>query len=118
MGLPPCFICHIYKGVNFYKFCLHPKNDGDRVLLVVTQWAFGAQMTLYERRCDVITSHRRSYDVILRSCAHWVNFSDTNHYKSGLAAGSGDCISVGGYQKRGDTLREFLPLVEQWGKIT
>ena len=31
-----------------------------------TLWAFDAKMTLYERRCDVSTSHRRSHDVILR----------------------------------------------------
>ena len=24
-----------------------------------SQWAFSAKMTLYQRRCDVITSHRR-----------------------------------------------------------
>ena len=28
-------------------------------------------MTSYQRRCDVITSHRRWYDVILTLCAHW-----------------------------------------------
>ena len=32
-------------------------------------------MTSYQRRCDVITSHRRWYDVILTLCAHWVIFS-------------------------------------------
>ena len=28
-------------------------------------------MMSYQRRCDVITSHRRWYDVILTLCAHW-----------------------------------------------
>ena len=28
-------------------------------LFKVTQWAFGAKMAPYRRRCDVITSHRR-----------------------------------------------------------
>ena len=28
-------------------------------------------MTSYQRRCDVITSHRRWYDVILTLSAHW-----------------------------------------------
>ena len=28
-------------------------------------------MTSYQRRCDVITSHRRWYDVILTLCAQW-----------------------------------------------
>ena len=32
----------------------------------VSHWAFGAKMTSYQRRCDVITSNRREYDVILR----------------------------------------------------
>ena len=30
------------------------------------QWVFGAKMVFYRRRCDVMTSHRRKYDVILR----------------------------------------------------
>ena len=38
-----------------------------------TQWAFCAKMTSYPRRCDVITSHRRGYDVILSPNAYWVN---------------------------------------------
>ena len=29
------------------------------------------KMTSYERRCDVMTSHRRWYDVILTPYAHW-----------------------------------------------
>ena len=32
----------------------------------LTQWAFDAKMTSYRRRCDVITSQRHQYDVILR----------------------------------------------------
>ena len=36
-----------------------------------TQQANNIKMTSYERRCDVITSHRRWYDVILTLCAHW-----------------------------------------------
>ena len=31
------------------------------------QWAFCAKMMSSQRRCDVITSHRRKYDVILRN---------------------------------------------------
>ena len=34
-------------------------------------------MTSYQRRCDVITSHRRWYDVILTLCAHWVGPDQT-----------------------------------------
>ena len=37
--------------------------------------AHDVKMTSYERRCDVMTSHRRSYDVILAPNAHWVNIS-------------------------------------------
>ena len=36
-----------------------------------TQWAHNVKMTLYQRRCDVITSHRRWYDVILMLFACW-----------------------------------------------
>ena len=38
-----------------------------------TQQAHNIKMTSYQRRCDVITSHRRWYDVILTLCAHWEN---------------------------------------------
>ena len=30
-------------------------------------------MTSYGRRCDVMTSHRRQYDIISKSCARWDN---------------------------------------------
>ena len=36
-----------------------------------SQWAHNVKMTSYQRRCDVITSHRRWYDVILMLCACW-----------------------------------------------
>ena len=36
-----------------------------------SQQAHNIKMTSYQRRCDVITSHRRWYDVILTLCAHW-----------------------------------------------
>ena len=32
--------------------------------LIRPQWAFGAKITSYRRRCDVTTSHRRHFDVI------------------------------------------------------
>ena len=34
--------------------------------------AHNIKMTSYQRRCDVITSHRHWYDVILTLCACWV----------------------------------------------
>ena len=40
-----------------------------------SQQAHNIKMTSYQRRCDVITSHRRWYDVILTSCAHWDGFN-------------------------------------------
>ena len=36
-----------------------------------SQQANNIKMTSYQRRCDVITSHRRWYNVILTLCAHW-----------------------------------------------
>ena len=38
---------------------------------VASAQAHNIKMTSYQRRCDVITSHRRCYDVILTLCAHW-----------------------------------------------
>ena len=40
---------------------------------VLTQRAHDVKMTSYQRRCDVMTSHRRRYDVIMTSCACWGN---------------------------------------------
>ena len=44
---------------------------GSSSVTLESHWAFGAKMTSYRRRCDVITSHRRLYDVIFTSCARW-----------------------------------------------
>ena len=41
------------------------------LIMAGTQWAHSVKMTSYQRRCDVITSHRRWYDVILMLCACW-----------------------------------------------
>ena len=51
-----------------------------------TQWAHDVRMTSYQRRCDVMTSHRRRSDVILMSCACWAcfwPFSDCSLLRSG-----------------------------------
>ena len=37
----------------------------------ITQLAHGVKKTLYWRRCDVITSHRSHFDVVITSCACW-----------------------------------------------
>ena len=50
----------------------------------ITQRAHGVKKTLYWRRCDVITSHRRQPDVVSTSCASW-GMDGTN---SRLACGS------------------------------
>ena len=34
-----------------------------------TKQAHNLKITSYQRRCDVLTSHRRRYDVVLTSCA-------------------------------------------------
>ena len=41
-------------------------NEGSRL-------EFGAKMTSYRRRCDVITSHQGKYDIIFMSCACWTH---------------------------------------------
>ena len=41
----------------------------------ISQRAQNVKLTSYQRRCDVITSHRRWYDVILMLCACWDGFS-------------------------------------------
>ena len=38
---------------------LRPAKVIDKKFGLATPWAFGAQMTSYQRQCDVITSHRR-----------------------------------------------------------
>ena len=40
--------------------------------LTLGRKAHNVKMTSNQRRCDVITSHRRLYDVILMLCAYWV----------------------------------------------
>ena len=37
----------------------------------MTQQAHDVRMTSDQRRCKVMTLHRRCYDVILTSCARW-----------------------------------------------
>ena len=41
-------------------------------------------MTSYRRRCDVITSHRREYDVTFTSCARWDRTSSAEAVNSGI----------------------------------
>ena len=58
----------LYLGPSYNN----PIKKNKALIWDLSQWAFGAKMTLYQRRCDVITSHRRWYDVIFTSCAWWV----------------------------------------------
>ena len=63
-----------------------------RICRQASQWAFGAKMTSYPRRCDVITSYRRGYDVILSPNAHWPESLLVGHIR--ISNGSRvDCIS-------------------------
>ena len=57
---------HIF-GLGFakHKLLFHA------TMKAVTQQAHNIKMASYQRRCDVFTSHRRWYDVILTLCAHW-----------------------------------------------
>ena len=41
------------------------------VSLILTQQAHNLKTTSYQRQCDVMTSHRRRYDVVLTACACW-----------------------------------------------
>ena len=64
----------------------------------LSQWAHNVKMTSYQRRCDVITSHRRWYDVILMMCACWAVFrrqicSLTTDGSGNLSLRSLDCIT-------------------------
>ena len=47
-----------------------------------TQRAHDVKMTSYQRRCEVMTSHRCRTDVILTSCACWVQ-SNSNMWPQG-----------------------------------
>ena len=47
----------------------------------ISQWAHNVKMTSYQRRCDVISSHRRWYDVILMLFACWVESSSGAHVR-------------------------------------
>ena len=67
--------CHCYQDERLCDVVIASLDKGALpkfgLLSKETQWAFGAKMTSYRRRCDVITSHRRQYDVIFTSCARW-----------------------------------------------
>ena len=49
--------CEQNSSVSLYRIFMEPAD---------------IKMTSYQRRCDVITSHRRWYDVILTLCAHCI----------------------------------------------
>ena len=59
----------IFSGSLFSFQIISPQI---RATTKTSQWAHNVKMTSYQRRCDVITSHRRWYDVILMLCACWV----------------------------------------------
>ena len=60
--------------VYSFILCIQYSNCLRKMVLCTryTQQAHNVKMTSFQRRCDVITSHRRWYDVILTLCALWV----------------------------------------------
>ena len=63
--------------VNLYTLKRRTCNNGYSAWLEqgITQQTHDVVMTSYGRRCDVIASHRRQYDVISTSCACWEGIS-------------------------------------------
>ena len=59
----PFLISHIIRILCYFVYY---------TATVPSQWAHNVKMTSYQRRCDVITSHRRWYDIILMLCVCWV----------------------------------------------
>ena len=68
------FCCFSYNSIYSFILCIQYSNCLRKMVLCTryTQQVHNVKMTLFQRRCDVITSHRRWYDVILTLCAHWV----------------------------------------------
>ena len=63
------------NNLRFCKFMIRAsQNKVFNKNLYVTQQTQNVKMTSYQRRCDVITSHQRWYDVILTLCAYWECF--------------------------------------------
>ena len=61
------------QNQNFYWWHVQRHSFNRICDMGGTQQAHNIKMMSYQRRCDVITSHRRWYDVILTLCAHWVH---------------------------------------------
>ena len=65
IGQIDCITCSCYVSGQFDVFLMHACPHEMSVFaksylkVDISQRAFGAKMTLYRRRCDVITSHRR-----------------------------------------------------------
>ena len=71
-----------------------PSEDSERTIRKPTQWAHNFKITSYQRRCDVITSHRRWYDIILMLCACWVGWSESlwAHMSEGTFSDAAACM--------------------------
>ena len=52
-------VFHYYHNFYYCDYCLFLLSS------ILSQWAYGAKTMSYRRRCDVLTLHRRKYDVIL-----------------------------------------------------
>ena len=60
-------------------------------ILEVSQQAHDVEMTLYWRRCDVKTSHRRQYDVISTPCACWDTTSKISNSANTACSADVEC---------------------------
>ena len=58
------------KPVQYFIYALPAQSTGSvaraKLTIICSQRVFGAQMTSYQRQCDVIRSPRHLYDVSLR----------------------------------------------------
>ena len=83
-----------------------------------TQQAHNVKMTSYQRRCDVITSHRRWYDVILMLCACWVDtvgrVSTNFSWESFITFFLLSCSPIFFRKEVGSERKEFAPRVNSF----
>ena len=71
------FSVDIYYSIHWFCKPDQPAQVKIQIQSKSTQQAHNIKITSYQRRCDVITSHRRWYDVILTLCACLVIWSLT-----------------------------------------
>ena len=62
----------VYLGSSEYLQGAQILLFGFFSLWLIAQQVHCIETTSYQRRCDVVTSHRCWYNVVLRLCAYWV----------------------------------------------